>query len=550
VAGRGERLAPGATTDVWTLGKFAYTGTFNSPCGGEEGGGVHVWDVKKAKKAKLKAIIDSPAGSRSNDVKVAAMNSGDILVHSNESCNGGPGGFEIYDVDDPKKPVWLASVTIDELNSISDALFGGITDVGVHNLWLFTRGGTDYVAAVAETAFDNFMIFDITDPASPTLVSAWGAEEIFDPGVGDETVDVDRVLAAALWLTDGFGASANRFLHDITISEDGTMAYLSNWDAGLVLLDIWDPADPQLVSVALDPVNGSLDGEVNSHAAWPNEDGTVVVETEEDFSAFEAETPPTNLTFQNLNSIPGVAASTSTGDVFEGNQTGNVGTVTATSLTVASGSLAGEAFDVVEFVGNNVPLGGGSVSGDLVWVGQACNGDPLANLLAPGDIAVVRRGACFFSDKEANVAAAGAAAVVITNNQQSSPWGGVRIWDYSVPSNPVLASTYDTTCSASTAPSAECSELGTYTVHNVQVVGDLAHISWYSDGVLILDISDPYNPKEVARFNKTDDKFEAKNGGPQVVWGIYVDTARKKDNIFASDRNGGLYVLKRFKEKK
>jgi hypothetical protein len=36
-----------------------------------------------------------------NDVKVAELNGRDILVHSNGSCAGGPGGFEIYDVEDP-----------------------------------------------------------------------------------------------------------------------------------------------------------------------------------------------------------------------------------------------------------------------------------------------------------------------------------------------------------------------------------------------------------------------------------------------------------------
>ena len=50
--------------------------------------------------------------SQSYDVKAAGMNSGDILVHSNESCGGGPGGFEIYNVDDPEDPVHQASAPI------------------------------------------------------------------------------------------------------------------------------------------------------------------------------------------------------------------------------------------------------------------------------------------------------------------------------------------------------------------------------------------------------------------------------------------------------
>lgn len=74
--------------------------------------------------------------------------------------------------------------------------------------------------------------------------------------------------------------------------DDGTKAYLSHWDAGLILLDISDPADPQLVSVAIDPENGSLDGEVNSHSAWPSADGSIVVEGEEDFNAWNSVQPP------------------------------------------------------------------------------------------------------------------------------------------------------------------------------------------------------------------------------------------------------------------
>ena len=296
IAGRGDRLDTNATTDVWVLGNFAYTGTFNNPCGGDPEAGIWIWDVHNSNKPEFVGIIHSPTGSRSNDVKVASMNSGDILVHSNESCAEGPGGFEVWDVNDPTNPVHLASVgPINELNPISDSFFGGVDDVGVHNLWLFSQGSNDYVAAVAESAFDTFKIYDITDPTNPSLASAWGAEEVFDPGVGEAT-DVDRVVAAASWLVSGFGSSQNRILHDITISEDGNHAYLSNWDAGLILLDISDPTDPQLVSVALDPVNGSLDGEVNSHSAWPSEDGSVVVEAEEDFDAWEASTPPSNLT--------------------------------------------------------------------------------------------------------------------------------------------------------------------------------------------------------------------------------------------------------------
>ncbi len=541
--GRGVRNVADATTDIWTHDGYAYTGTFNSPCGGDPDAGVWIWDVHNKNKVSFVGIIPSPAGSRSNDVRVAAMNSGNVLVHSNESCGGGPGGFEIYNVDDPANPIAQSSVRIDDPNPLTPSIFGPVTDVGVHNLWLFTQGGNDYVGVTTETAYGNFHIYDITDPQNPTLASFWGAEEAFDPGVV-ASGDFGRNLNAAIWLTTGFGASANRFLHDVTITADGTQAYLANWDAGLILLDISDPSSPQLVSVALDPVNGSLDGEVNSHSVWPSEDGAIVVEGEEDFSAWEGSIPPSNLTLQNLNTIPGVAVATSVGDTFAtpANQTSNAGTVTATDVTVTSGPLAGSFFPAVEFTGNNFPLGAGSVSGNLVWIGQACNGDPFDNALSPGDIAVVRRGACFFSDKAANVAAAGGAAMVLANNQASTPWSGLRIWDYSDPVNPVLASTFNTICSASTAPGGTCDPAGTYSVHNVVVetTGNKvkAYVSWYWDGILVLDVTDPYNPVEVGRFldNSTN------NGLANDFWGIYKET--NSPWIYGSDRNGGLYILK------
>jgi hypothetical protein len=557
-AGRGERIAPNSTTDVWALQGYAYTGTFNSPCGGDPEAGIWVWDVHNKNQPGFVGVIPSPEGSRSNDVRVTSMNSGDILVHSNESCGGGPGGFEIYNVDDPTNPVHLASVRIDELNPISNALFGGIADVGVHNLFLFTQGSSDYVAVTAETAFDNFQIYDITDPTAPSLTSAWGAEELFDPGVGDETVDVGRVLAAALDLLSGFGASQNKFLHDVTINSEGNRAYLANWDAGLVLLDITDPASPSLVSVAIDPVNGSLDGEVNSHSVWPSADGNIVVEGEEDFSAWEGIVPPGNLTLDGTATagdptIPATAISTDDGNSLEASQTGNFGSTDGTSVNVTSGPLAGSSFAAIELAtaaGSPTFATTGTVTGELVWIGRACAGDPVLNAgdVDPGDIAVVRRGACEFEAKANTAAALGAAAVVISNNQASSPWSGLRIWNYSDPANPVLASIFDTECSASTSPGGNCDPRGTYSSHNVIVEsrGDkvTAYISWYSDGVLAIDVTDPYNPVETARYHRAGAEFEEENGGIQDIWGIYKEP--NSPWIYASDRNGGLYILKEY----
>jgi hypothetical protein len=569
--GRGKRLAPQATTDVWAYKRFAYTGTFNSPCGGEEGAGIWVWDIRNKNKPRFVDIIESEPGSRSNDVKVATMSSGDILVHSNETCGtGGMGGFEVYNVDDPRNPVHLATQRIHEPNEVLRTVFGGVNR-GVHNLYLFTQGSRDYVALATHgnAWFGSTQIFEITDPANPQFVSAWGPELLCeedycstDPyNETDPNVLVDHINGWIFCLlTPCFGGSQIRSVHDITVTEDGNLMYAAAWDSGLVLLDISDPADPEVISIAIDPVNGSLDGEVNSHSVWPSEDGTIVVEGEEDFNAWVTVQPPGNLTFGTGDPpapLPGTAISTSAGDDFEGSQTGNDGTVDADSLEVTSGPLAGNTYPAIELAGDQPKFADvGPVSGDIVWIGRACSAtetmpaDPILNAdeIRDGGIAVVRRGACTFREKNFNAAAAGADAIVISNNlRNDTPWSGIRVWDYSDPENPVLASTFDTVCSASPTPIPECDPLGTYSVHNVIVEttdeGQVkAYLSWYWDGMLVLDVTDPYDPKEIARYFDNSPAFLESNGGqPHDFWGVGKQPGEPW--IYGSDRNGGLYIF-------
>ena len=52
-----------------------------------------------------------------------------------------------------------------------------------------------------------------------------------------------------------------------------------------------------------------------------------------------------------------------------------------------------------------------------------------------------------------------------------------------------------------------------------------------------LDVSDPYNPVEIARFLDA-----STNGGfPNDFWGVYKVPG--DDEVFGSDRNGGLYIF-------
>jgi choice-of-anchor B domain-containing protein len=80
---------------------------------------------------------------------------------------------------------------------------------------------------------------------------------------------------------------------------------------------------------------------------------------------------------------------------------------------------------------------------------------------------------------------------------------------------------------------------GASPVHNVFVLGDYAHISYYKDGYVVLDISDPTNPKLAGHY----DTYQGTGGGTyDGAWGVYPYLP--SGNILVSDMTSGLYILR------
>ena len=96
----------GFNADVWALGQYAYVGNwgFWTPDGSFcPNNGTYVVDIKNPANSALVATIPTAAGTQTNDVKVAKVNTsyfrGDLLVVSNEDCApGGARGFELWGV--------------------------------------------------------------------------------------------------------------------------------------------------------------------------------------------------------------------------------------------------------------------------------------------------------------------------------------------------------------------------------------------------------------------------------------------------------------------
>jgi len=76
-------------------------------------------------------------------------------------------------------------------------------------------------------------------------------------------------------------------------------------------------------------------------------------------------------------------------------------------------------------------------------------------------------------------------------------------------------------------------------IHNIFIKGNYCYISHYSNGLVVLDITDPYNVVEVAAY----DTYSPHNGTGFVgAWGVYPHLP--SCNIIVSDMQTGLYTMK------
>lgn len=362
-------VTDGLYTDVWSHDGYAYVGTYQEPACTRAG--VFVVDIAQAidnygagdMSGAVVAEIKSAPNTRINDVKVHTVTSAgkerDVLVATEEKCgdiNGsgtrqiGQGGISLYDVTDPTKP---------------HAIKQHALDTEIHNTFSWTGDdGNSYLIAVDDINLDDVIVVDITKPQSPKTVSVTGIGSWLEgdyPQIADDGQLFTGVFAAPL-------------LHDVWVTKIGDtwQAILSYWDAGFVVLDVTDPANPTVLGDSTypdpDPVFGTSPAEGNGHAAvFGGDEGQYIWGGDEDFDPFRTQVIDDE------------------GDGF----------------------LAAQGSDVPQITPDN------SVSGSAVYVGEACGAlDP-----APTDaVAVILRGSCAFTVKAGNAEAAGYEAAVVFNH--------------------------------------------------------------------------------------------------------------------------------------
>lgn len=147
-----------------------------------------------------------------------------------------------------------------------------------------------------------------------------------------------------------------------------------------------------------------------------------------------------------------------------------------------------------------------------------------------------------------------AAGLLIVNEEDLFPfdgtdhtvgWGTQHIIDFSDSTAAVEIAGFATERSADDG-SGGLGLDGFYSVHDTVMSDSVAISSWYSDGVRIVDLSDPTEPTEVGSFVPPRSRdpvgyWVAPDGAMAfpMVWGVDVEG----DLIFVSDMNSGLWII-------
>jgi hypothetical protein len=124
-------------------------------------------------------------------------------------------------------------------------------------------------------------------------------------------------------------------------------------------------------------------------------------------------------------------------------------------------------------------------------------------------------------------------------------WGSQTFYDASDRSAIRALGTFatDNTDLTSGSPAAP----GYFTAHEAVLINGIEYVSWYSDGVRIVDLADPANPTEIGYFvpPPTPDPqghFLGQGRGSNfaMVWGVVVADGY----IYLSDMNSGLWIVR------
>ena len=543
-------------------GKHVYVGNAGRPCLGK---GISIIDVTDPSNPVRVARAAAHEGVSNEDVVVRRIGNRDILAVGVQICGeGGRAGLALFDVTDPSDPTELSFLPMP----------GG----GVHELDVVVRpdGRALALLAVPFVEFEDvyfgasnggeFRIVDISDPAEPQEIADWGIirdSELRIPGGNDE-------ISSSF---QGLGNFPAIFVHSARAADDGMSAYVSYWDAGVLKFDISDPTEPRLLAHTL--FRESADGDAHSVTPFDVGGSRYLFTNDEDTTAMS---PAYLFELGDL----GAAENERDGHPI-------IEVPWAPTLLSDQGELTRRVFDAgdgcqrSDFAGARGrfvlidtvdPFYEGIIDGWTVPCGigrqalRAVDAGARAivfNVVSPDDAYPFGpRSEKVFEELQER--ATGVPMVMVSDIDEVAArirdrlaqsiederltlrpgypsYGSLRVFaeDSASDRDGDGVDDYAQVGSFAGVPNVQGERFpafGEWTIHNTEVLGDRAYSSWYSNGVVALDVSDPRSPRFVGRFVPSFPGSSRSFG----IWGVAVDP--DTNLIYASDLDQGLFIVR------
>lgn len=490
------------------------------PSSGQPRSILQLIDVTDPAQPRAGATLTAPRYVWYQDPRLIAVDTptfkGDLLVVGGHDVPGtGAGSAEFWDVRNPSEPRLLGRLPA--------------PGAGVRSLDLIRRDGRLY--ALLAVNLDEVWVVDVSDLARPLLISIWQP----DP-------DIVRNVR--------HGISLDTLIAHVRANTEGTRAYVPTGDAGTFIVDLADLNQPRTLGRAA----YGMEDEGNAFDAAEVAGGGVLVTTDRDASVEPAEI----------------------------------------SLNVLNPSMLRGRGHAIEPDFTQQLVATGPVRGEVVYVGSALAGQPLLAdprgkiaLVDPAespDIAnVVTKSRQMQADQAQRLREAGAIGVLFgglldrTSTQRfrgvppraeipgtsidrgfadymrvqlaagkkvevemaagPATFGFVRFWDLGHIHRKLAAQigSFETPETRQTPPAGS---FATFGAERLFARDNRLYVTWSSDGVRVLDIADPAQPREIGHFIPPGQPV---NGGPPVA---YIGHVVEQNGLVFATGTDGLWILR------
>lgn len=254
----------GMNSPLAVAGRCAYVGDRSYANPQRKGSGIAVVDVSRPSRpvqvGTLPARPDSTQRELRADRGLGLLVVEDYSPYIGSALSGGDAysgnDLQVYDIArDCRRPRLLSTYDF------------GVRAPHEFFLWKDPKHPGRVLAYVTTTIYGpDLNVIDLTDPTAPRLLSTYTAPQQEASGTSD-------TLATQ---------NPSSYIHSISVSDDGTRAYVGGWDYGTYVLDTSRIADPAGVPVMLPLSTHVLDYGANVHGtvAVPGHRSAVMVQEE------------------------------------------------------------------------------------------------------------------------------------------------------------------------------------------------------------------------------------------------------------------------------